>query len=84
MFLMLCYLHFPDPLRRYVSEWSYDDHCAYQRCRMTVRSDHDYWERRDWLVELGNKALDFETASRAHMIKDDGTCPKSIRETLCH
>jgi hypothetical protein len=37
LLLLLCYLHILDSLRRHVSEWSYgDDHCAYQRSRMTV------------------------------------------------
>jgi hypothetical protein len=33
---MLYYREFPDSARGHLSEWSYDDRCAYQRCRMTV------------------------------------------------
>ena len=56
--------------------------CAYQRCRMTVTQTHDYWERRDWFIDLG-QGPGFETASRAHMIKnDDRLCPKAYAESL--
>jgi hypothetical protein len=47
---------------------SYDDHCAYQRCRMTFCQTTINWREGIGSLKPGH-GPGFETASRAHMLK---------------
>jgi hypothetical protein len=67
MLQCFCYRAFPCLCAGRFRGWSYDDHCAYHRCRMTFSQTTIIW--REGIGSEPGHRPGLETASRAHMPK---------------